>query len=144
MKPLKQFDEFLDNGTIRQITPDNNRAKSLARESVNRMKFLESVVKSIGITDENANYIVENSYDAIMERIRSAMLKEGLSSSGLGAHEAEVSYSGRLGLSEHEIRFLNELRYRRNGILYYGEDCLKNYALETYEFAKKIIGKING
>jgi len=136
MIPLKSFDEYIERGIAKKTTPDPNRSKSLEKESQKRMAFLNSLIKSMGITEGNSNYIVENSYDSVMEFVRSKMYGAGLTSSGEGAHEAEVAYTKKLGLSESEMRFLNEMRYRRNGILYYGKDCSAEYAKEVYDFIK--------
>ena len=46
----------------------------------------------MGIDDDNANSIVKDCYDIIMELIRAKLLLDGYSSSGQFAHEAEVSY----------------------------------------------------
>ena len=56
------------------------------------------------------------------------MLLEGYNASGLGAHEAEVSYLRVLGFSENDVQFADQLRFFRNGMLYYGTMLDKEYA----------------
>ena len=90
MRPLKDFDEFLKEGVVRKRTPDMPRARSLIEEAEKRNKFLNEILNKIGLLDKNANYFIENSYDILIELIRAKLLIEGFSSSGKGAHEANV------------------------------------------------------
>lgn len=142
MKPLKNFDEFLKQGIVSARTPDRARARSLAEESEKRKRFLTQMLDKIGLSDENANYFIENSYDLLIELIRAKLLTDGFSSSGTGSHEAEVSYLARLSFAEKDIRFMNELRYHRNGILYYGKDFDAEYAKKVIEFLENIYPKL--
>jgi len=41
-----------------------------------------------------------------MELIRAKMLIDGFNASGHGAHEAEVSYTRKVGFKETEVQFL--------------------------------------
>ncbi len=95
-------------------------------------------MKKIKLSGTNANYFVENCYDILIELIRAKMYKGGYSTSGKGAHEAEVSYLFKLGFDESDIRFMNELRYYRNGILYYGKKFDVLYAEKVLKFLEKI------
>ena len=133
MRVLKTFEEFLDKGIVRRRKPDIARAKSLDQEAKRRKYFLGEMLNKIGLTDKNANYFIENSYDVLMELIRAKLFSDGFSSSGEGAHEAEVSYLLKISFSERQARFMNNLRFFRNGILYYG----KNF---DAEYAKKVLG----
>ena len=66
------------------------------------------------------------------------MLEEGYNASGQGAHEAEVSYLRELGFKEKDIQFADQLRYFRNGMLYYGTILDDEYAKLIIEFTNKI------
>lgn len=142
MKPLKEFDEFIKLGIMRKRTPDISRARSLINESEKRKKFLEEMSNKIQISDDNANYFIENSYDTLIELIRAKILTDGFSSSGEGAHEAEVSYMKVIGFQEKETRFMNDLRYYRNGIKYYGKSFDKEYGEKVLDFLNKIFIKL--
>ncbi len=139
---MKSFEEYISEGIVRKITPDTQRAENLYLESERKLKQLKKTINRQGIDDENANDYVEYCYNIMMFLIRANMLEKGYTSSGQGAHEAEVSFAGILGLSEEEIRFLDELRYFRNGILYYGKRFDKDYALKIIEFVKQTIEKL--
>lgn len=142
MKPLKLFEEFLKGGTINQKTPDFARANSLLSEAQKRKEFLLEMQKKLEISDKNANYFIENVYDALMELIRAKLLIEGYKSSGEGAHEAEVSFLRELNFPEPDVRFMNDLRYFRNGIKYYGKNFDKDVAAKALSFLNKTYPKL--
>lgn len=136
--PLKTFDEYLKEGTARKQSPDILRARSLINESEDSYKILLSFVERMGADDNNANHVIKNAYDIIMEMVRAKMLSDGFSTTGKGAHEAEVSYMAEIGFSSRDVDFSNDLRYFRNGILYYGKKFDKEYAKKVLEFLKRI------
>lgn len=142
MKPLKQFSEFLEEGIIRKKTPDLVRANSLVNEAEKRKRFLSEMNDKIGVSDENANYFIENVYDTLMELIRAKLLAKGYKSSGEGAHEAEVSFLRNIDFPEPDVRFMNELRYFRNGIKYYGKDFDKEVAGKALLFLDKVYPRL--
>ncbi len=77
-----------------------------------------------------------------MELIRAKMLLEGYNASGFKAHEAEVSYLRKIGVRENEVQFVNQMRFFRNGMLYYGTIFDEEYAKKVIEFTKKIYGSL--
>lgn len=90
--------------------------------------------EKLELNDSNANYFVENIYDTIMELIRARMFLDGFKAAGLSAHEAEISYLRKLQFSESDVIFANELRYYRNGIVYYGKSTDAEYANKVLKF----------
>lgn len=134
MRVLKPFEEFLEAGIVKRRTPDISRARSLLEEAEKRQKFLDEINEKIGLSDENANYFIEVSYDILISLVRAKLLADGFSSSGEGAHEAEVSYMHKLNFPESDIRFMNDLRFFRNGIKYYGEEFDSEYAKKVLVF----------
>lgn len=83
----------------------------------------------------NANFIVDYCYDVIMELIRAKMLIDGYNPGN--SHGAEVSYMEIIGFLEPEIRFIDDVRYYRNGIKYYGTIIDMEYAEKVREFMEK-------
>lgn len=138
MMPLKTFDEYLKEGAARKQSPDKLRARSLVAESEESYKILISFIEKIGLNDSNANHVIKNAYDIIMELIRAKMLSDGFGTTGKGAHEAEVSYLAEIGFSINDVEFANELRYFRNGIMYYGKRFDKTYAEKVLAFLKRM------
>lgn len=142
MKALQKFEQFWAEGVVKRITPNRGRAMSLVAESERRMLSLREKLEKLGLKDENANDYVEYCYDTIMPLVRAKLYLEGYSATGQGAHEAEVSYLRLLGFSEKEVHFLDELRFFRNGILYYGNSFDAEYAKKVVDFTKKIFPKL--
>lgn len=142
MRPLKPFGEFLETGTVRKRAPDTARARSLIEEAEKRRRFLNEMLDKIGITDNNSNYFIETSYDVLLELLRAKLLVDGFYASGEGAHEAEVAYMRDLKFSEKDVRFMNDLRYYRNRILYYGNDFDAEYGKKIIKFLESIYPKL--
>ncbi|MBS3056959.1 MAG: hypothetical protein J4473_06015 [Candidatus Aenigmarchaeota archaeon] len=138
MMPLKTFNEYVKEGMVRKQFPDKFRANSLITESEDSYKILLSFVEKIGVDDNNANHIIKNAYDIIMELIRANMILDGFITTGKGAHEAEVSYMIELSFSNKDVDFANELRYFRNGIMYYGKKFDKTYAEKVLRFTNRL------
>ena len=46
------------------------------------------------------------------------------------------------GFHENDVAFLNELRYFRNSVNYYGKILDKEYAEKVYSFLNKVIAKL--
>ena len=134
MIPLRKFEEFLKERIIKKQYPDKFRANDLIREAERKSKSLKRIMEKVGLDNENANDIIEHCYDIIINLIRAKMLLRGLSSSGLGAHEAEISYLREINFSEEDVQFANQLRYFRNGILYYGKIFDEEYAHKVIKF----------
>lgn len=138
MRTLLPFEDYIKSGTIQRIRKDVQRAKSLIKQAEKKMSFLKEIQKKVGITKENADEYVEQCYDIIMYLIRAKLYLEGYSSKGIGAHEAEISYLRILGINEKDVQFADQMRYFRNGILYYGTSLDEEYAELTITFMNKI------
>ena len=142
MRNLKPFEDFINEGIVKRVKADKERAKSLIKESERKMNSLNEQLEKIGVKDENANDYIEYCYDTIMYLIRAKLFSEGYIASGQGAHEAEISYLKILGFAEKDILFADQMRYFRNGILYYGTALDKEYAEKVIEFTKSISPKL--
>lgn len=142
MRGVKQFDEFLKSGVVKKQAPDKSRSRFLIIEAEQGYSYLLELIKKMGVGDHNANDYAKNCYDILMELTRAKMLLEGLNASGFKAHEAEVSYWRNLQFKEQDVQFLNQIRFFRNGMLYYGTILDKEYAEKAIEFTKKNYGKL--
>lgn len=142
MRGVKQFEEFIDKNTVKKQSPDKSRADFLIKESEKSFRALEKRIDVIGINNDNANSIVKDCYDIIMELIRAKLLFQGFNASGKGAHAAEVSYLRKLGFSEKDVQFVDQLRYFRNGMIYYGKILDREYAEKVVEFTKEFYSKM--
>ena len=144
MNPVKNFSDYVEEGTVKKQYADLSRAKFLAKESEKSYSFILKIIRSIGINDDNANSIIKLSYDTIIELIRAEMLTHGYNSIGFGAHQAEVAYMREIGFSENDIQFTDQLRYFRNAMMYYGKVLDKEYAEKVLEFMNKAYSKLKG
>lgn len=143
MRSIKTFEEHLKNGAIIRIQPDFQRAKNLEVESLRKLNRLNKIILIDPLIDENANDYIEDCYNIIMFKIRAILLKTGYKASGQGAHEAEISYLQKIDFNEKDVQFCNQLRYFRNGILYYGKRFDKEYAEKVIKFLNEINKKLN-
>lgn len=142
MKIIKSFEEFIKEGVVKKITPDYERAKFLIKESEKNYSFLLELLAKLKITNNNANNLIKICYDIMAGIIRAKMLAKGYNSSGFRAHESEVSFTRSLNFNEPDIQFLDQIRYFRNGMLYYGTILDKEYAEKVIEFTKRIYLKL--
>ena len=142
MKPLEQFEDYLKKLIVKKQSPDKLRADSLINEAERKSESLKTMLEKIGLNDDNSNDIIEICYDILIGFIRAKMLLNGFNSSGQGAHEAEISYLRQLKFKETEVQFANQLRYFRNGIMYYGKRFDNEYAKKVLEFLKDIKQKL--
>jgi hypothetical protein len=142
MKAIKSFEEFMKEGIVKIQSSDKSRAEFLIKEAEQNYSFLLELIKKIGIEGVNANSYIKNCHDILMEAIRAIMLLNGYNASGFGAHEAEVSYMRNLGFNEKDVQFADQIRFFRNGMLYYGTILDADYAHKVIEFTKKVYSKL--
>jgi len=142
MRAIRKFEEFITEGVVKKQSKDRSRAEFLLKESDNSYSSLLEMLSKVKLDDVKANLFVKMCYDILMEMIRAKMLLEGYNASGLGAHEAEVSYMRVLGFDEKDVQFADQLRFFRNGMLYYGTILDKVYAEKVVEFTKRMYKKL--
>ena len=139
---MNSFEYYLKKGIVKKVSVNKSRAKDLVEESERKYGQIERVLDKIGVDDKNANDIIGDSYDVLIGLIRAKIFLEGFSASGLGAHEAEVSFLSKLDFSEQEIDFIQRLRFFRNGVMYYGRRFDKEYAEKVILFTEKTFKKL--
>jgi len=142
MKPIRNFEEFIKENIVKKQTPDKSRAGFLISESKMSYNLMLELLEKMKVTEKNVNMFVKECYDTLMGLIRAKMLLDGYNASGFGAHEAEVAYMRNMGFSEQETQFADQMRFFRNGMLYYGTRLDKEYAEKVIEFTKKTYPKL--
>lgn len=142
MRTIINFNEFIKKGIVKIQNPDKIRAEFLINESIREYSLLFKKLERIEINEESSNDYIKSCYDILMEIIRANMFLKGYNASGIGAHEAEISFVKELGINENDIQFLDQLRYFRNGMLYYGTSLDKEYAEKVINFTKRIYLKL--
>src|SRR3989338_10378938 len=139
MKAIRIFEEFIKEKAVKKQGIDKSRAEFLIKESENSYNNLLEMIEKLEVDDINANMFVKSCYDIFMELIRAKMLLEGYNASGFRAHEAEVAYLRILGFNEKDVQFADQIRFFRNGMLYYGTMLDKVYAEKVIEFTKRML-----
>lgn len=136
------FEEYLEQGIIRKCSINKIRADFLIEETEKTFRGLNKRLEVMGIDEDNANSIIKDCYDIIMELTRAKLLLARYCSAGQYAHEAEVIYLKKCGFSESEVAFVNDLRYFRNSVTYYGKILNVEYAEKVVEFTRKIYPRL--
>ena len=142
MKIVKSFEEYIKEGIVRKVSENKNRAESIINEADRKMRTLMLNLEKVGIINDNASDYVEHCYDILMLTLRAKMHSEGFISSGRGSDEAEIAYLRILGATDKEIFTIDELRYLRNGILYYGTSIDVEYSKGIINFTKQTFPKL--
>ena len=137
------FNYYLNEKIARKQSPNIPRAEFLIKETQKSFIGLKNRVEKLGIDEFNANSVIKDIHDIIIEKIRAKLLLEGYNASGNFAHEAEVAYMKNLSFSDFEVSFVNELRQARNGINYYGKLYEKDYAKSCYKFLLELNPKLD-
>lgn len=137
MRAIRKFEEFIKENIVKKQSIDKPRAEFLVKEAENSYRNLLEKIDKIQITNSNANDFIKSCYDILMELVRAKMLLNGYNASGFGAHEAEVSYLRVIGFNDADVQFADQLRYFRNGMLYYGTALDSEYANIVIKFTEK-------
>ncbi len=137
---MRKFEEFLSQGTVKKQTPNKERAKSLIHEVEKKKKFLNTALENIPSEQMSPNFIVDSCYDIIIELLRAKLFNDGFNPGN--SHEAEMAYAIVMGFSEADVLFMDELRYYRNGIKYYGRILDKEYSEKVLKFMNKVYPKL--
>ncbi|MBI1970247.1 hypothetical protein HYS47_00720 [Candidatus Woesearchaeota archaeon] len=138
MKPIRSFDEFVQENIVKKQAVDKSRASFLIKESENSYNNLLDIMQKIPLSNTNANTFVKLCYDIVLELVRARMLLDGYHAAGPGAHEAEVSFMRVLNFTEKEVQFIDQMRFFRNGILYYGAIIDKEYAEKAVNVTRQV------
>ncbi|MBI2106445.1 hypothetical protein HYT57_00520 [Candidatus Woesearchaeota archaeon] len=139
MRSLKKFEEFVSLKIVKKQSSDKERAKNLIAEAEDKLKFFEKLKDRLSFGELNPNYTVETCYDILIELLRAKLIREGYKTD---SHEAEVSYLRDIGFQESEVLFMNQLRYFRNGIKYYGKIFDEEYAKKVEKFLYSSLKKL--
>ncbi|MCX6747184.1 MAG: hypothetical protein NTU63_03570 [Candidatus Pacearchaeota archaeon] len=118
---------------IFKISRDERRAKALKDLAKNRYSTIQEL--------KEPYRIIEEYYEIIKELITSFMYKEGFKTL---SHKALVEFAERniKILTSSEIFLIDELRVKRNNIVYYGETVSKEFLKTREEVIKRIINKL--
>ena len=119
---------------IFKITKDERRARALIDLARNRYLTISEL--------KEPYRIIEEYYEIIKELITAFMYKSGLKTL---SHKALVEFAKEniKVLTSAEISLIDELRIKRNNIVYYGETVSKEFLKSREESIKRLINKLN-
>ena len=135
---INKFSNYLKLGKVKKKTPDSEEAGALFNKSKNRLKYTESKE----INNMTAQFVLEDSYEAIRESAQALMSIKGFKPY---SHEATISFLKDfygLNFSEEELRKFDRFRQLRNDSVYMAKSVSNEDAEACLEFAKSIINKI--
>lgn len=111
----KDWEECLSENSAIKSSKDDKKAISLMNTADGRINFLNNHK----IAEENANYIFEGFYTSVLEILHSIVTKEGYKIS----NHICLGYYLRDKIKREELfRIFDDLRYKRNSIVYYGKE----------------------
>jgi hypothetical protein len=120
------------NDTFR-ISPDGKRADALKSRAKERLSDIKDNLKPYKL--------IEEYYEIIKELITSIMYKRGYKTL---SHVELVEFASKeiKELSKKDIMLIDELRIKRNGIMYYGEEVTSEFVKTREESIKTIINRL--
>ena len=135
MNKESNWQECIDSFSSLKVSPDSAKAKSLIITAQGRIEFL----KSIGLTENNVNYIFEGYYSSVLEMLHALILLKGYKVSNLlclGYYLRDVLKNDNL------FRTFDDCRYKRNSLVYYGRKMDFETAKATIEKCLRLIKEI--
>ena len=128
------WSECLNYSSAVKITPDKEKAASLAETANDRIKF--SLKK---LNEKNANFIFEGYYSSILEMVHAILVLDGYKVNNhicLGYYLRDVLKNDEL------FRLFDDCRFKRNSLVYYGKRMDFETAKDSIEKAKKLIKEL--
>ena len=127
------WEECVENNTALEVTPDIGRARSLVETAKERVNIIKE------LNEKNCNFVFEYHYTSLLELLQALVILKGfkvLNHVCLGFYLRDV-------LKREELYIIyDDLRYKRNTLIYYGKRMDFETCKEAIEKCKFIIGEI--
>jgi len=127
------WEECVENNTALEVTPDIGRARSLVETAKERVNIIKE------LNEKNCNFVFEYHYTSLLELLQALIILKGfkvLNHVCLGFYLRDV-------LKREELYIIyDDLRYKRNTLVYYGKRMDFETCKEAIEKCKFIIGEI--
>lgn len=136
---INSFSYYLKLGKAKRKTPDFEEAKALFEKSKNRLEY----TKSKEIDNKTAQFVLEDSYEAVREAAQALMSIKGFKPY---SHEATISFvkeSYNSDFSEEELHKFDRFRQLRNNSIYMAKPVANEDAKASVLFAIEFINKVN-
>ena len=123
----------LFNQSSKRVTPDIERAKSLLETANERIREIAK------ITEKNCNFVFEDYYSSAVELLQALVFHQGYNV----LNHICLGYFLRDVLKRNEMYVLfDDLRYRRNSLIYYGKRMDFESAKEAIRKSKRLIEEL--
>lgn len=125
--------ECIEGYSVTKISPDIARARSLIETADARIKL----VREIG--NENCNFVFEDYYTSLLEYLQALLLFKGYKASN---HVCLGFYLRDIIKREELFYIFDDLRYKRNMLIYYGKKMDFDICKDAIENSKRLIKEI--
>ena len=133
----KDWNDCLENNSARKIFRDKAKARSLIETSKNRIRFINSNEKS---KNEFLNFIFEEYYSSILEILHALAILDEFRVSN---HICIGFYLKKILKKEELFILFDNLRFKRNSIMYYGKTMNLETAKRAIDDSKFLIDELS-
>jgi hypothetical protein len=129
------WEECIISNSASKATPDKAKARSLLEMAEGRLNFLKTITTEKG----NANYLFEGYYSSLLEVMHALAISNGFKVENhicLGYYLRDVVKKDML------FRIFDDVRIKRNRLLYYGKGMDFLVAEESIRKIKEVIKDI--
>jgi len=118
-----------------KVTPDKQKAKSLIETAEGRIKY-----RNKDLNENTANYIFEDYYTSILELIQAITVLKGYK---INNHICLGFYLRDVIKKESLFRIFNDLRFKRNSLVYYGKRMDFDVCKKAITDSEKLMDELN-
>jgi hypothetical protein len=129
--------DLILQGLVREIPPNNARAKSLHEMSLQTLK----VMLQLGITKENSSIIFRELYECLRQEIEAVGYRKGLKFEN---HESLKVFLEEVLANKPLANDFDRYRKIRNGINYYGDKVSVETAVQAAKDISRYIKELPG
>ena len=124
------WNDCLENNSAKKVTPNPARASSLIETAEERLSIVPD------INEKNCNFVFEDYYTSLLELLQAIVLKEGYNI----LNHLCLGYYLRDSLQRDDLyKVFDDLRYKRNGLTYYGNRMDFDTSKQAIENCKRLI-----
>lgn len=134
---INSFNNYIKLGKVKRKTADPEESKALFEKAKNRIVYTKDKV----VTEKTAQFVLEDSYEAIREAAQALMSLKGFKPY---SHEATIAFIKEYyhEFKDDEIALFDRYRILRNDSVYKAvsvqiEDAKKSF-LFAHDFVKKV------
>ncbi len=127
------WQDCLFNNSAKRLTPDNERAKSLIETAEDRISLIKEV------NEKNCNFAFEDYYSSLLELLQAKCFLDGFN---VLNHLCLGFYLRDVLKREDLFGIFDDLRYKRNSLIYYGNKMDFETCKDAIDKCKKLIKEI--